>query len=485
MVDKQLKKSIRALFSPKNIVILNASEKLWYFIEGLEEQQFPREKIFLINPKLEKLFGQKCYQSVHDIPVQEIDHMILAIRRDQVIKTLSDVLMSKKVKAVHIFSAGMAESDEKGKQIESQLKELLEKYEETRAIGPNCMGVYCPKGRIGYNPQFPSEAGNIGLIFQSGDLHTKMIKFGDLRHNLRFSKGVSVGNCIDLQVSNFLKYMDNDSETEIICVYFEGFSKFHPSEGKVLFNTLKNLKKPVLFLRGGITERAQNAVLTHTGSIATTQTIWNAIYQQVPIIKIGSSLDDLLDHAYIFYKFYEIFSNPDKSLPYPVDKRALVILWSGGFGILATDTLSELNMKLPLFKGEKLARLKQAFPLKIGSLSNPLDLPWIVHTPEFLKICKVAIDDEIDIVFIESDAYTKPDSERFQGYYQNLKQIKAHIEGIGKLLVIILPEYPGEYRKHYYEMLMRDNFIVYPSLKRAAKAFLSLYEYGIKRNNLS
>ena len=148
------------------------------------------------------------------------------------------------------------------------------------------MGVYCPKGKNAYLPTFPTESGNISLIFQSGDLHSKLIKIGSKRHGLTFSMGVSVGNCVNLQISEFLDYFNDDVDTKIICVYIEGFSKFHPDEGRRLFKSLKNMKKPVLLIKGGKTPRAQTAVTTHTGAIASDQRIWKAIFNQTPTIEV-------------------------------------------------------------------------------------------------------------------------------------------------------------------------------------------------------
>jgi acyl-CoA synthetase (NDP forming) len=158
-----------------------------------------------------------------------------------------------------------------------------------------------------------------------------------------------------------------------------------------------------------------------------------------------------------------------------------VILWSGGFGILATDTLTKLGLNLPIFKGKSLEKLKNIYPIKIGSLSNPLDMPWIEHTEQFLEISKAAISENIDLVIIETDVSSKfKTSKHFQGYYSNLKQIKEFIEKQNKVLILILYQYPSPSRKEYYEMLIEEGFIVYPTLPQAAKAYLALCEYGQK-----
>jgi len=311
-----------------------------------------------------------------------------------------------------------------------------------------------------------------------------MIKFSTTRYNLRFSKGVSIGNCVDIQFSEILEYYNEDDEINLICVYFEGFSILHKKEGKRLLQVLKSMKKPVLFMRGGKTKRGQSAVLTHTGSLTTSKNVWDAIYKQTPLIEVQSSLDELIEYTYCFSSYLNRFKKLKKQISYPKGKRALVILWSGGFGILATDILNELGLEMPIFKKQALEKLKNIYPIKIGSLSNPFDLPWIFHRKEFVELSKAAIDDDIDLVIVETDAWSDTESERFKSYYNNLYKIKGYVESLDKIFLIVLHQYPSKSREILYNMLVKDNFLVYNSMEIAAKAFLKLYEFGKKLDKI-
>jgi acetyltransferase len=475
--------SLDLLFKPKTIAIYTASEKLYYFINGFIEFRFDLDNLYLISSKDEELFGIKCYKSLDDIP-EEIDLCIMAVRRDLLVQSLNEVLNKKKVKFIHFFTAGTAETDDKGLKIETQLIEIMRNHNHTtRAIGPNCMGVYCPNGKNTYAPTFPKESGNISLIFHSGDLHSKMLIYSSLKYRLKFSKGVSVGNCVDLQISDFLIYFNQDKETDIICIYFEGFSRFRKSEGKRLLNALKNMEKPVLFLRGGRTQRAQTAVLTHTGSLGTGEKIWDALFKQTTTINAGTILDDLIDNTYLFNEFFKKYKNlifTEKIPKYPKGRNALVILWSGGLGIIDTDELTDLGINLPYFEGETIEKLRKIYPLTIGSLSNPLDLPWIASDQIFADISKAAVSENIDFVILETDAPLHWDAQKFQIYWNNLIQIKDYVNSLDKIFIIILPQYPHRNQRRYTKMLLDEGFIIYPSVRRAAKAFLSLFEYGRK-----
>ena len=476
--------SLNTLFNPSNVVIYDAKQNISFFIQGFKRQNYDFDKVYLISSKVEELLGLKCYKTFEEIPEDTIDLLILSVRRDLLIQSLNDVLSKKKVKFIHIFTAGTGEFDDLGQEIERQTKEILDNYPHTRAIGPNCMGIYSPRGKTAYYSSFPVESGNIGLIFQSGDLHSKMIKFASRRYNLRFSIGISAGNCLDIQISELLEFLNQDDETDVISVYLEGFSPFHKNEGRQLFETLKKMKKPVLFMRGGKTRRGQRAVLTHTGALATKSSIWEAIYKQTPVIETPSSLDELIDYLYLFSCYISKFKKTKKNMIYPVGKRALIILWSGGFGILATDVLTELGIELPLFEGKTLKKLKDIYPIRVGSLSNPFDLPWVTHQKILVDVSKAAIDDNIDLVIIETDAWRDLEGERFKGYYENLLELRNHVESLNKIFIIILHQYPSKSLKIFYKMLISDNFIVYSTIEIAAKSFLKLYEFGKKINGL-
>lgn len=480
--------SLDYLFKPRTVAMLGASERFEYFFTGLKQLNFDHNNLYLINPRKEEVFGMKCYKSVSDVPIDTIDHLIIAVGRGRLIQSLKEMLTQKKIRTIHIFTAGLGESDEEGLVVEKELYDIINgDGAKTRFLGPNCMGVYSVPGHLAYDEDLPNEPGNISLIAQSGDLHSQILRVGASRHGLKFSKGVSCGNCLDLQISEFLQYYNNDKDTDIIGVYFEGFSKYHKNEGRTLLKTLKNMKKPVLFINGGSTKRSQTAALSHTGSIGTNQKIWKGIVKQTPVIDVPTSLDDMVDYLYIFDKNIERSKVNNNQLVYPKGKNVLMILWSGGFGIIDTNMLTEIGLNVPYFKGEVLEKLMKIHPIVLGSLRNPLDLPWISGTPTYVELAKVAIaEGNIDVVIIEvgvSDDFLQSDFHTH--HLNNLKLIKDFAESLGKIFILILPHSRGQYREEYYDVLVKDGFLVYPSVRIAGRAFLALYEYGrkIKRFN--
>ena len=484
MIKENKIKSLDLLFKPRNVAIFIAKESFSFFIEGFQAQGFNIDNLYLISSSEEEVLGIKCYKSIDDIPSDTIDLLILTVTRNELIKSLRNILDKKKINFIHFFGARTGEYDDIGLKIENQLNNILRKeYPNTKAIGPNCMGVYCPM-YSSYSSDFPSEKGIIALAFHSGDLHSRVIRYGLVRYNLKFSKGGSIGNCVSLQVSDFLKYFNQDEETEIIAIYYEGFSRYEKLEGRKLFNVLKNMRKPVLFLRGGKTNRGKTAVLTHTGSLGSDEKIWQGVYKQTPLIEVGSSIEEMIDFFFFFNNFYMKIrgaSLQEQINIYPKGKNALVIIWSGGLGIIDTDTLTELGLNMPLFDSKTKEKLNKIYHLKVGSLSNPIDMPWITfrRPEEYLAIAKAAISENIDLVIMHTDARRR-DQKSFEKMYNNFKIIKEYVESLNKILILILPDSPTSGRKIYYHKLIKDGFLVYSDLRRGLKAFLAFYEHGNK-----
>ena len=123
---------------------------------------------------------------------------------------------------------------EQGRQLEEQ---MLEKARQgnVRIIGPNCIGVYCPEHRIPLLTGILGEDGSVGFISQSGGIATKLVTIGIARH-INYSKGVNFGNGIDLDASDFLRYLAADPKTKVIGAYLEG-----TRDGTRLFDTMKEV----------------------------------------------------------------------------------------------------------------------------------------------------------------------------------------------------------------------------------------------------
>ena len=146
-----------------------------------------------------------------------------------------------------VISSGFGEVDE-GKELQEQLVAAAREG-GMRLIGPNCLGLYTPRGKVTFTETWPEEAGHVGVISQSGGLGTDIVRRGITR-GLKFSGVVTVGNCADVGPNELLEFYLADDQTRVIGMYIEA-----AQDGRRLFEMLREAKaaKPVVILKGGRT----------------------------------------------------------------------------------------------------------------------------------------------------------------------------------------------------------------------------------------
>ncbi len=464
-----LKQSMEKLFYPQTIAIIEAASKRAWQVKGILERGF-QGKLYLVSKKEDQIEGINCYQDISELPDQ-LDHAIIVIKREK-LRDLLQECIKKQFYTIHIFTAGGAEYDEQGGEIEREVHELIKKS-AVRAIGPNCMGVYSPEGRFSYSPDFSDKVGTMAFVSQSGDLTSQFVNRAN-SNAVFFSKVASIGNSIDLKISEFINYFNLDEKTEIIGVYFEGFPRFDRDEGKNFWQALKNNNKPLLLLRGGLSKQGRVAAASHTGTIASNNRIWDAIYKQTTALRVDS-FEELIDSS-IAFRFC-------KDL-YPRVKSVAIVTWSGGKAVITTDQVVKLGIEMPEIAPE--AQEKMLEMISIGSVKNPLDLPWIARKEKFSEIVKIAVQESYiggGIMEVGTWGYL---DEKFMKYFENVYRMYAACKEVGKpFLVALTHSKLFENREKIKTMLLERGIPVFPTIERAAKAFINLFEFQRKLASIS
>ena len=79
---------------------------------------------------------------------------------------------------------------------------------------------------------------------------------------------------------------------------------------------------------------------------------------------------------------------------------------------------------------------------------------------------------------MHTDARYKRDDEESKKRYYNMLAIKKHCESQNKIFVLILSNVPDRAQIKYFKELVKDGFIVYSSIRKTARAFMALHDYG-------
>ena len=214
--------------------------------------------------------------------------------------------------------------------------------------------------------------GCIGFISQSGALGGSLLnKAQDV--GVGFSTFISAGNEATLDFSDFVQYLVADDETKLIIGIVEGIrdgDKFLKAAHEAL-----SKDKPIIILKLGKTEVGRGAAHSHTGSMAGSDIVYEAVFKQSGVIRV-ESLDDL----------YVVGSAFLKSIR-PKGKRVGVLTSTGGGGVILADKLIEAGLELPDLSLQSKEELKKVVPSFV-SIKNPLDLTaQLINDPMLFGRC--------------------------------------------------------------------------------------------------
>ena len=347
-----------AMLAPKSIAVVGAkraSDDSWQNLMVIIKNFGYQGRIYPINPGADEIEGLKAYPDLVSLP-EKVDLIIISIPAPRVPAALEDCVASGN-RNVHIFTAGFKETgEEEGIRLQKEIEEIAEKG-GLRVIGPNCMGIYNPKLRLTTWIKAPAESGPVAFVSQSGGHTGDLVLYAE-QFGIHFSKAISYGNALTLDSTDFLEYLAYDDETKIIALYLEGVR-----DGGRLLRQIKeiNRKKPIIIMKGGLTESGARAVASHTGSLAGGGHIWEAFFRQSGAVKV-TSLEEMTDVILAFLR-----------LGVPRGYGVGIIGAGGGIGVSSADTFAHAGLEVPPLTEETTGRLREFIPAAGNITNNPVD----------------------------------------------------------------------------------------------------------------
>lgn len=395
---------LKPLFYPESIAVIGASNKdgkLGFNIfKNLKDQGY-QGKVYPINPKAKFIQGVESYSSILDVQ-DEIDVAIIIIPAKYTPQAVKECCQ-KGVKFIINEAAGFSEIGKKGKQIEKRMKKTIEKY-GTRMVGPNCSGLINTSHNMIQSIGLVRDLkeGNVGLIGQAG-VYAAGILWG-LKKIMDFSLIVTVGNKLDLDETDFLEFIGNDPKTKVICMYLEDIKA-----GKRFINVAQKVtvKKPVIVLKGGRTEKGSKTAASHTGSMAGNMKIYDAVFNQSGIIKAKDNRN--------MFNIAKAFSKQ----PVPKGPNIMIITYTGSMGVTGTDTCYEHGMELAKLSKNSKKKLNEIMPEYVD-VKNPADFTFYQSSGDVARAIEICSSDEnIDSFLVVIQA------EKAHEYINSLAQINT------------------------------------------------------------
>jgi acyl-CoA synthetase (NDP forming) len=282
---------------------------------------------------------------------------------------------------------------------------------------------------------------------------------------IHFSAIVSYGNGVDIDETALLRYFGQDPQTGVIGAYLEGVR-----DGRGFLQALKDVasQKPVVMWKVGKAESSQQAVMSHTGSLAGSAEIWEAAFRQTGVIQ-ASGIDEVCD---VLLALRHIGRRPGR--------RILALGGGGGLGTNAADLAGLAGLDIPALTEETEQSLKKILGRAGAVISNPLDIGTpLIPLPMFeATLWEAAANPTTDVLIFDLAMNFAMQMAGEEGLLQVADVLIQTRKERGKPVTVVLysrasdPDdlEPERILRQLRSKLLENGVAVFPSMRRAIRA---------------
>ncbi|MEM2133733.1 MAG: acetate--CoA ligase family protein [Candidatus Freyarchaeota archaeon] len=485
-------RDLSPIFEPKSVVLIGASNNPlkwgWVILSNILSHGYSGS-VYPINPKEDNILGLKTYRTVFQVP-EEVD-LAIVVRPAEAVPKHIEECVEKGVKSAIVLAGGFRETGREGEQLEREVVDIARRG-NLLIVGPNTMGVYSAKvNLLAIMSPITVMKGEVSFISMSGNIGVNLLSMGSTE-NVGFNKFVSVGNQADITLEEYLKYFGDDPETKIILIYIEGLRK-----GKTFMEVAEKIteRKPIIVFKAGKSAAGAKAARSHSGALAGSNMIYDAVFKQAGVIK-AQTINGMLDLAKAFLH-----------LPLPKGNRVGIVSWGGGYGVVAADACEEAGLAIPNIQEKTIQELDKILP-PYWSKGNPVDLVGTLDRSIQPKSLEVLVKDENIDAIIASGFLVGGSGVKFASPEPLKKGVTITGKGVmlddkGMSMEVLaqkwirssdeqninkINELVEKYQKPIIAVTLTSdtksipkawekNTVVYPTLEAAAEVLARMYEY--------
>jgi acetyltransferase len=357
--DQDLLDRFRPLFHPRGIIVAGASTHPGKFgfvtVHNLRALGY-RGALFAVNRDGAEILGEPSLRDVSEVPPGRADLVFVctpAAANLELLRSCAKV----GVRAAFVASAGYREAGPEGRAAEEELVAVANELGIVLA-GPNGQGVVstpvsmCAQIVAPYPPP-----GAISVVSQSGNLVSSFLNYA-VQTGVGIAKAVSAGNSAQTGIAEYLEYFAADPDTKVVLAYLEGVP-----DGRKLMAAIRRLTaaKPLVLVKGGVAAEGQRAALSHTGSLATNDRVFDGVCRQLGVLRAPN--------VELAFEWAATLATQ----PLPRGRRTIVFTTAGGWGVLGADACAEAGLSLVPLPGEIKQQIDGMVPAR-WSRNNPVDL---------------------------------------------------------------------------------------------------------------
>jgi acyl-CoA synthetase (NDP forming) len=345
--------SIRSLFYPRGVAVVGSvSEgKLGYeLIRQILDGGY--KDLFAVNPKAQGLFSVPGYDTV--VKINRPVDMAVIVTPPQTVPDVVEDCGQAGIKAAVIITAGFSEAG--NSEGEADITRVARKY-GIRFVGPNCAGILNTTNRLFPTLESRPPAGEVAIITQSGAVGGVFLAWAK-EFGLGISKFVNYGNGADLNEIDLLQYLASDPETRVVGLYIETVT-----DGREFMRAVGECtrQKPLVVIKAGRTQSGVRAALSHTGSMAGADDVYDSCLRQCGAIRVYT-IEEMFDLCKGF-----LYMPPLRG------RRVVIVTNSGGPGVLAADRAEELGLEVAELSIAAKEKLSEFLPSHCA-IKNPIDI---------------------------------------------------------------------------------------------------------------
>ncbi|MCC6970610.1 MAG: indolepyruvate oxidoreductase subunit beta [Phycisphaerales bacterium] len=272
---------IAAMLEPRSIAVLGVSNKGQNFgriiLKNIAASGFDASALRVVKEGVDQVDGLACVPNIAALP-GETDLLVIAAAAGQLPDIVDECIASGRVRSAIVIPGGAGETQE-SRDIPTRIRDSLARAREQGKgtpvlLGPNCLGVQSRPGR--YDTFFIPEnkldkrrgagAGRgVALLSQSGAfIITRLSNLETLDPLLT----VSLGNQVDLTVSDLLRSVGARDDIHTLGVYVEGFNDLDGLDVLQAVRAVTEAGRTVVFYKAGRTDQGRDAAAGHTASVA-------------------------------------------------------------------------------------------------------------------------------------------------------------------------------------------------------------------------
>jgi acyl-CoA synthetase (NDP forming) len=374
------------IFYPNSIVVIGVSERPSNMGRNIVANLLDfgyKGEIHIVGQREGVVFGHRIRTSIEELP-QGIDLAVI-LTPAPTVPDLMDACGRQGIRRVVIESGGFGEFSPKGRELGERLHAVARKW-GIRFVGPNCIsvintdsGVCLPFVRL---QRHTLKKGRVSVVSQSGGITIVYIGlFSSV--GLGISKAISMGNKLDLDETDYLAYLLEDEDTDIICLHLESVV-----DGRRLIELAHSSPKPILLHKTNVGQASAHIAQSHTAALANDDRIVSAAARQAGMIR-ARNFRTIVNYAKGF------------SLP-PVKGNTLVaISRSGGRAVVAADMAAAFGFDLYPFPPDFREKVKGFFRAKVIEPTNPLDLGDLFDFGIYVNILEECLKiEDVDAVLM-------------------------------------------------------------------------------------